>query len=188
MSFFYHIPSYDYILTLARNLNVNMANIFNFATKMEPLQLQQIASHIKENNICWSGLTENLQAQILGNSISIIYADQNNVIIAATIKFKYDDSESNVIGIIILTMCSHFEFRGKGYGKMMIDTIISVAKNMKLNTIELNPTKISLAFYQRVGFSYDPTNNKAVLSLQYGGYKEKYLKYKKKYLELLKKN
>lgn len=85
----------------------------------------------------------------------ILFSDENKIDIGSMEFNPYKDM------IYLRSLTVYEELRGKGYGKEIVSTMITIFKKNKMfNRIELESVKESIGFWVSCGFSFDPIKAK----------------------------
>ena len=104
---------------------------------------------------------DNLERIVANKNIHLIILKSNTGSIVACATLALVPTPSNLLGFVEDVVVDK-EFRGKGYGRIIMQEIITIAKNSNVNQIKLqsNPKRVNAnILYKKLGFIMFDTNS-----------------------------
>jgi predicted GNAT family N-acyltransferase len=77
-----------------------------------------------------------------------VLLSENGQAMATARMFVGDNDEGIIARVAVLPAC-----RGKGYGKLLVEELVSIASEMKIRRLSLKPHTYLEKFYARLGFA-----------------------------------
>ncbi len=114
------------------------------------INFKQIVNEFRESNFSYETFVETLNNCNKSSEIWLIL-DDNVIIGMGTIIFEYKFIFNTCIYAHLEDICISSSQRGKGYGKLIVNKLISRAKELKCYKVTLDCADNNIIFYEKCG-------------------------------------